>query len=58
MALTPVCSVPKLRASPENMRCFERSFSTMALQALSHLQVPGTTFQEQPWLNEPVQAYT
>ncbi len=41
MALTPVCSVPKLRDSPENMRCLERSFSTIALQALSHLRAPG-----------------
>lgn len=38
VALTPVCSVPKLRARPENMRCLERSFSTIALHALSHLR--------------------
>ncbi len=39
VALTPVCNVPKLRASPENIRCLLRSFSTTALQALSHLQI-------------------
>ena len=44
VALTPVCNVPKLRASPENMRCLLRSFSTTALQALSHLQVYPSTF--------------
>ena len=37
VARTPVCSVPKLRDSPENMRCLERSFSTTARVALSHL---------------------
>ena len=38
LALTPVCSVPKLRERPENMRCLERSLSRIALQARSHLQ--------------------
>ena len=38
VALTPVCSVPKLHASPENMRCLERSFSTIALHARNHLR--------------------
>lgn len=51
VALTPVCSVPKLRDSPENMRCLERSFSTIALQARSHLRTPGMACQELPCAN-------
>ena len=38
VALTPVCSVPKLHGSPENMRCLERSFNTIALHARNHLR--------------------